>query len=237
MQETPKTVYWQGVREGFPFVLVAAPFATLFGLVATEAGLNVIQVMGFSIVVIAGAAQFAALSLMEENAPTIIVILTALAVNLRMAMYSAALAPHIGAAPLWQRALAGYLLVDQNYAMSEIRFQERGDWNAAQKISYYFGVVTALVPVWYGCTLLGALFGNIIPGSWGLDFAVPITFIALVAPALRTPAHIVAAVVSVIAALLLSGLPYGSGLLIAGALAMASGAEVERRMENRAGQS
>jgi predicted branched-subunit amino acid permease len=82
------------------------PFAILFGVVGTEAGLNLAQVMGFSIGVVAGASQFAALQLMSENAPALIVVASALAVNLRMAMYSAALAPHLGPASLRDRALS-----------------------------------------------------------------------------------------------------------------------------------
>jgi hypothetical protein len=67
--------------------------------------------------VIAGASQFAALQLMSENAPTLIVVASALAVNLRMAMYSAALAPHLGPASLKDRALIAYMNVDQSYAL------------------------------------------------------------------------------------------------------------------------
>jgi predicted branched-subunit amino acid permease len=93
------------------------PFAILFGVVGTEAGLNLAQVMGFSVGVIAGASQFAALQLMSENAPTLIVVASALAVNLRMAMYSAALAPHLGPASLRDRALIAYMNVDQTYAL------------------------------------------------------------------------------------------------------------------------
>ena len=42
-----------------------------------------------------------------------------LAVNLRMAMYSASLVAHLGPARLWQRALVAYLNVDQTYALVE----------------------------------------------------------------------------------------------------------------------
>jgi predicted branched-subunit amino acid permease len=60
--------YWRGVRDGLPFVLVACPFALLFGVVAAEAGLSLAATMGFSFLVIAGAAQFAAVQLMSEGA-------------------------------------------------------------------------------------------------------------------------------------------------------------------------
>ena len=100
MISNTKAAYRQGVLDGAPFVLVVVPFAMVFGLLAVEAGLPVVQVMAFSGAVIAGAAQFTALGLMVDGTPTLIVLLTALAVNLRMAMYSAALAPWLGPAPL-----------------------------------------------------------------------------------------------------------------------------------------
>ena len=110
------------------------PFATLFGVLATEAGLNVVETMAFSIVVIAGAAQFTALQLMQENTPTVIVLISALAVNLRMAMYSASLTPYIGAAPLWQRALCAYLTVDQSYVVGVSKFEREPDMTVPERV-------------------------------------------------------------------------------------------------------
>ena len=110
--QTTKSIYWQGVRDGAPFILVIVPFSLLFGVVATEAGLNVLETMSFSVLVIAGAAQFTALQLLGDGAPTLIALVSALAVNLRMAMYSASLTPWIGEATLGQRAIAAYFTAD-----------------------------------------------------------------------------------------------------------------------------
>jgi len=228
-----RSLYWTGVRHGAPFILVIAPFAMLFGVVGTEAGLNLAQVMGFSVVVIAGAAQFTAVQLMVQDAPTLIVLATALAVNLRMAMYSASLAPYLGAAPLWKRAAIAYLLVDQSYAVCHSRFEARPEMTLPERLAYYFGVITPVCPMWYAMTLVGALAGQGIPPEYALDFALPITFLALIAPALRTLAHIAAAAVSVILALLLTSLPYNTGVLVAGLGAMMVGAQIEHWMGRR----
>lgn len=227
---TSKSAYWRGLRDGGPFIIVAGPFALLFGVVGTEAGLNLYEIMGFSVLVIAGAAQFAALQLMIENAPTIIVLVTALAVNMRMAMYSASLTPHLGAAPIWQRAVVAYFNVDQSFALSVADYEARPDQSLGQKFRYFMGTATLIAPTWYTFTLAGALAGDVIPSADGLDFALPITFLAMIGPLLRAPAHILAALTSIILALLFAGLPFGSGLLVAGLGAMAVGAEVERRM-------
>ncbi len=230
---TTKSVYRQGFRDGLPFLIVALPFGMLFGVVATEAGMTLAQTMGFSIAVIAGAAQFTALQLMQENAPVLIILATSLAVNLRMAMYSASLAPHLSNAPLWKRALAAYVLVDQVYAVSLARYDRPPELNTPQKYAYYFGVATPLVPMWYGATFLGARMGAGIPPEFALDFAVPITFLALVAPMLRTVAHLAAALTSVVLSLALAFLPLNLGLLIAALLAMVAGVQVELWMERK----
>lgn len=228
--ETTKSIFWKGARDAAPFILVVGPFGLLFGVVATEAGLEIAATMGFSVLVLAGAAQLTALQLLVDQAPTVIVLVSALAVNLRMAMYSAALTPYLGTAPLWQRALAAYGVVDQSYALSVLRYEENRHWRVSQRMVYFAGTVVPVAPMWYLFTLLGALLGGSIPESLALDFAVPITFLALITPMLRTRAHLAAALVSIALALALAFLPYNLGLLVAGIVAMATGAEVERRM-------
>ena len=227
---TMKSTYLRGARAGAPFVIVVIPFAVLFGVVATEAGLPLAQVMGFSFLVIAGASQFAALQFMTENAPIFIVLASALAVNLRMAMYSAALTPHLGAEPLWRRALISYFLVDQCYAISFEEFQKDEELTPALKTAFFLGSVTPICPLWYVFTWIGAVIGTAIPTEFGLDFILPIAFLAMVGPALRTIAHVAAAFASIILSLLLVNVPLNLGLLIAAVIAMAIGAEVERRL-------
>jgi len=230
---TPKSAYLRGVVDGLPFILVIIPFATLFGLLAVEAGLNVIEALVFSLVVIAGAAQFTALQLMQEDAPTIIVLASALAVNLRMAMYSASLTPYIGSAPLWQRALAAYLTVDQSYMVSVAQFEKEPQMTVPQRIAYFFGAVTPVVPLWYIFTVVGAMLGSRVPDSWALDFALPITFLAMIAPMFRTLAHVVAAFVAVVVSLLAVGVPFSLGIIIAGVVGMVAGAQAELWLERR----
>ncbi|MBN8290891.1 AzlC family ABC transporter permease [Rhodobacter sp. NTK016B] len=234
---TQRQAFWRGFKHGWPFILVVAPFGVVFGVVATEAGLDVLQTMAFSIAVIAGAAQLTAIQMMTDNAPVAIILVTALAVNLRMAMYSASLTPHLGRAPVWQRALIAYLMVDQAFAVSALQYEKTPGWSTPAKVAYYFGVVTLICPIWYVGTLAGAVLGAQIPDTIPIGAAIPIAFIALIGPMLRTLAHVAAALTSVIAALLLAGLPYSLGLLVAGLLAMIVGSGVEvwlaRRQEER----
>jgi predicted branched-subunit amino acid permease len=222
-----RSAYWSGLRDCSPFILVVAPFGLLFGVIATEAGLNLLETMTMTFLVIAGAAQFTALALLEEQAPTIIVIIAALAVNLRMAMYSAALVPHLGKSTLGTRAIASYFVVDQTFAVSIKKFEEQRSWTLSQKLAYFFGCATSIIPFWYSFTLIGALVGQSIPKEYSLDFAIPICFISIIAPMMRSLPHLAAAMVSVIFALLLAWMPYNLWLLVAAIVAMMTGAQAE----------
>lgn len=216
-----------GFVQAVPFILVLVPFAMLFGVVATAAGLDILQTMGFSVLVLAGASQFSAVQLMTEHAPVIVVLLSSLAINLRMAMYSASLLPWLRAAPGWQRALIAYLLVDQTYGMGVQQFERHPRMTVPERVAFLFGATPVLCLPWMIFTYVGATAGQLIPAEWPLDFAVPITFLALIAPMLRTLAHVTAALVAMGGALALAGLPSGTGVLVAGPLGMAAGAWVE----------
>jgi len=226
-----QSYYWKGFRTGLPFILVVAPFGLLFGAVATEAGLSVIQTLAMTVLVIAGAAQFAAVQLLVEEAPLIVIILTGLAVNMRMAMYSASIATHLGPAPTWKKAIAAYFLVDQSYAASLRQYEDTPKMTAEEKLRFFFGTISPICTAWYISTYIGIVAGASIPPEYALDFAVPITFLSLVGPSLRSIPHLGAAVVSVVVSLMLFWLPYNLWLIIAALLAMMTGAYLEKRME------
>lgn len=228
---TTKSAYWAGVRDGLPFIVMVVPFALLFGVVGIEAGLSMAQTMSFSVLVIAGASQFAALQLMLENAAIGFVLLAALAVNLRMAMYSAALAPHLGSAPFWQRALVGYLNFDQSYMASIAKYEDNPQMTLPAKVAYFLGVALVISPLWCVFTYIGARLGATVPADIEIAFILPIAFLSMVAPMLKSLAHVAAAFVSIIVAISLVGLPAGSGLLIAAVCAMLTGVVVETWME------
>jgi len=230
---TTKSAFWAGVRDGAPFMVVAGPFAMLFGVLATEAGLNLFEVMSFSVVVIAGAAQFTALQLMQDNAPVVIVLISALAVNLRVAMYSAALTPYLGSAPMWQRIFAAYLLVDQSYALSHAKYETTPGMTVPQRMAYYFGTCTLVMIFWFGCSYAGAALGTALPADIPLDFALPIAFLSMVAPMVRTLPHLIAAAVAILVSLVAVSVPYSLGLLIAGLAGMMAGAQAEVLLHKR----
>lgn len=224
-----------GLLASLPFLLMLIPFALVFGVVAVEAGLSLPQIMGFSTLVLAGASQITAVQLLADGAPLIVVLASALAVNLRLAMYSAALTPWIGRASPAARGLVAFSMTDQIFAIALNRYEAMPRMTMPERLSFYAASALVLAAPWPGFTWLGATLGRTIPDRFALDFAVPITFLALVAPLLRSRPHAIAAATGFGLALLLTGMPNGTGLMIAAPVAMAVGAALEARAARKAG--
>ncbi|KGJ03149.1 Predicted branched-chain amino acid permease (azaleucine resistance) [Paracoccus halophilus] len=230
---TPAQALRHGIVQSLPFMLVLVPFGMLFGVVAAEAGLQLSQALGFSVIVLAGASQFTAVQMIMDHAPAAIIILAAVAVNLRMAMYSAALVPWLGEARPRERGLIAYLLIDQTFALSLQHYEKHPRLTVPQRVGYFLGSSIGACLPWIIACALGHVLGRAIPDSLALDFAVPITFLAMIGPMLRTLAHVVAALVAILASLVFAFLPAGTGLFVAAPLAMLSGALVETWTERR----
>jgi predicted branched-subunit amino acid permease len=118
------------------------------------------------------------------------------------------------------------MLVDQNYAATMTKGRFRPDVDV---IPYYMGCWLALASVWQLSNIAGALLGPLVPTSWGLDFAVPLVFLALLAPTLKDRTAVgVAVVTGVASAVLVPVLPMQSGLVVALVLGMLYGAWRDR---------
>ena len=203
-----------GVRDVSPLLLGIVPFGLVAGIAAVEVGFTLLQAVGLSVIVFAGASQLAALELLGENAPIAVVIGTAVVINLRMVMYSASIAPHFARYGARIRAALAYVLTDQAYALSVAEFAENDD---RSRWKYYLGAAGSLWIIWQVATIVGVVLGAGVPEEWGLTFAVPLVFLALLVPAMKDRPSTVAGAVGGSVAVVAAGLPLNLGLL-AGAL-------------------
>ncbi len=223
----------KGVLAGFwaalPMLIAVIPFGLIFGAVAREAGLDVLETMAFTVIVVAGAAQLVALQMLDEHAPVIVAVLAGAAVNLRMAMYSAAIAPHWRGASTAFRVVGAYFLHDQSFGLTAQRHARDPDEPLADRLGFFLGVGTLTVSFWMGSSLVGAVLGARLPEGWGLGFAVPVCFLAIAAPMIRGAGHLAAAVTGVLVALAASGLPWNLGVMLAAVAGITAGVVVERR--------
>jgi predicted branched-subunit amino acid permease len=205
-----------GFLEMLPACLGLVPFGIVCGVGAAAAGASWLTSLGMSAIIFSGAAQIVAAQMIAADAPFLVIVLTTTVLGLRLLMYSAAIAPYLKPLPeRWQRALA-FMLSDQVFAAAIRRFHIDDDRVAAGR--HFLGSGFALWFAWQVSCMLGYFAGNLIPASWSLEFAVPLCFIALVAPLYRESPTILAASTAGIAVLALAHLPMRLNLIAAGLL-------------------
>lgn len=220
----------RGVGDALPLIASYVPFGLILG--ATIATSDVPDLPGWlsSALIFAGASQLAAVDLLDADAVAAVVIATALVINLRHVMYSGALAPRFREqSKLWQFA-APYLLADPVYTFSAIRF-EHEITQPAERRAYYLSLGVTLWVGWQVLTGAGILVGAVLPESWPLDLAVPLTFLALVAPAIVDRATAAAAVVGGVTAVLARDVALHLGLMVGALAGTVAGMVAERWVE------
>ena len=246
-----------GCRAEAPLLLGVAPFGMIYGIAALAAGVPAWLAQLASAVVFAGAAQLVIVQMLAAGAGALPIALTSGLLNLRHMLYSASMAEYVCHLPRRWRLLLAYLLTDEAYAVAVLRYQPREDESdptqgRADTASgctpsptlepsdgvetdlrhwYFLGAGFTLWMGWQLSTAVGLLFGATIPAEWELDFAVPLTFIALLTLLLRERAGQAAALVAALGALAFASLPYKLGLVAAIVLGLVAGMWTVRRIE------
>jgi len=224
---TPRHEFWRGVRDETPILLGVAPFGLIFGALAMDAHIAVPFVQAMSSIIFAGSSQLIAAQMIGARASALVILLVVFVVNLRHALYSASVAPHVRMlAPGWKFLLA-YLLTDEAYAVTITHYNQDGD--PANKHWHFLGAGVTLWTTWQVSTAMGIFIGAQLPQNWPLDFVLPLTFIALVVPALKDKASVVAAVTAALVGILTFGFPLKTGLLVTAFVGILSGLLVEGR--------
>ncbi|HEX4206178.1 MAG TPA: AzlC family ABC transporter permease [Ktedonobacteraceae bacterium] len=228
---TKRAEFLTGIKDTLPILLGVLPFGMIYGASAVGAHISSVVAQAMSFIVFAGSAQFVTVQLIGASVPAGVIILTACVINLRHALYSASVAPYLKKlGPFWQMLLA-YVLTDEVYAVVITHYQRSGD--GTHKHWYFLGAGLALWSGWQVSTAMGLLLGAHIPASWSLDFALPLTFIALVVPSLKRRADGLVAATAGIVALLAAHLPFNSGLLVATCVGIIVGMSVEAMSKKR----
>jgi len=224
---TSRSELLHGIRDELPILIGVVPFGMIYGVSALSAGIPAIIAQAMSCIVFAGSAQFVIAQLIRAGTPSPVVILTAFIVNIRHMLYSASVAPYTRRLhPLWKWLLA-YLLTDEAYAMTISHYQKSGD--GEQNHWYFLGAGLALWTTWQLSTAAGIFLGGQIPASWSLDFTGPLTFIALVVPALKDRVSTIVALAAASTALLVIALPLKLGIAVAALVGITVGLTLEMK--------
>lgn len=219
--------FWAGVRAELPLLIGVMPFGMIYGVLALNAGLTPAPAQLMSSIVFAGSAQFITAQLIRDAVPGLVIVLTIAVVNLRHMLYSASVAPYLRALPMRWKVALSYLLTDEAYAVAIHNYEQEGVSSSGHW--FFLGAGLSLWTSWQLSTAAGILLGTTLPESWPLDFALPVTFIALIMPALKDRPAIAASFSAGAVALLAYDFPYKLGLMLAGTLGIVVGTLFERR--------
>lgn len=218
---TYRAEFWQGVRDLLPLVSGVLPFGLIAGANGVALGMSPETIMGMTVLFFAGSAQLAAYQLIQENAPFVIILVTAVVVNLRFAIYSATFAPLLAPMKRIKRWPLAYMLSDQVYGLCSVPAQQqRSD---GERLWYLIGVATSMWLSWVLSVVAGIALGASIPPEWSLEFTIPLAFLAMLVATITRPILLIVAVVSGLSAVLFQLLPYNSGFIVAVAAGVIAG--------------
>ncbi len=229
-----RPAFFEGVRDMMPALIGIFPFGMVCGIGALAAGISPVATLAMSAIMFSGSAQIVAAQLLAAGAPLLVIVLSCTVIGLRFLVYSAAMAPYLRPLDHRWRNLLSFILTDQAFASTVQRFRDSDDVRA--NASYFLGAGLLLWVVWQVSTLAGILVGQVIPASWQLEFVVPLTFIAVLAPLLRDRVSLLVAIMATIAAIALDSMPMRLSMICAGLIGIAAGVVVDtlatRRAEN-----
>ena len=217
--------FWKGVLAQIPVQLGVVPFGLVFGVLGIASGLTVLQTILMSSIIFGGASQVVFAQLWSIGASPIVTGGSVAIINSRHIIYSANISKYISVLSLRWRLALGYLLTDKAFAIS---FQEFENRNRFAHYRLLGGGLTLWV-FWQISTVTGVFLGANIPPYLNLEFAIPLTFIAIILPRLKSIAQISTAVTASIIAIFGQEIPYGLWIIVASISGMFIGGLINQR--------
>lgn len=221
----------EGFRAFLPLSVGLIPWAMVTGVAMQSAGLSLLQAMGMNVIVFAAVAQIGTLPLIVADAPLWLIGLTALALNLRFMIFSAAIARGFEGIGVFRRALCGYLLIDGIFAVCTDRMLREPDPHF--RLGYYLAPAVWGWCLWQVSTLAGVLGADVLPRDWSLDFMAPIALMVILVSLTKQRPMLVAAAVGGTASVLLQNMPLKLGVIVAILIGMVAGFIAQRRVGKR----
>jgi predicted branched-subunit amino acid permease len=164
-----------GARAMVPWLAGIGPFGLAIGVTAAQTGVDPLASWLTAPLVYAGSAQLVTINLLDAGAGAVVIVTSVLAVNLRMVVYSATMAPYWQRESFAWRALAAYLLVDPSLAVGVDGYLATTDCRRGH--THYFGAAATLWIAWIAVITAGLLVGGRLPAAPWLALA-PAIFLA-----------------------------------------------------------
>lgn len=219
IQSGNRRIIYQASLDVLPLAIAVVPWGILCGSLAIKVGLSPLQAQLMSLLVFAGAAQLASLTLMGGALTSIFT--STFVISSRHLLYSAVFREHVKKSAFWMRCCIAFFLTDEMFAVTCAYLEKN------KLFSHCYALTAGVVfyVIWNIATFVGIYLGQFIPNieSLGLEFAIAATFIAIVIPSIKSKPILLSVVVSGITVLILSILGSEHALILATLIGMLSG--------------
>jgi 4-azaleucine resistance transporter AzlC len=159
-------------KQSLPVIAAYFPLGVVFGLLFVDSGYSWYLAPLMSAFVYAGAVQFLALTMMENNASLLAILLAAFFVAFRNTFYGISFLERFKSVTGIKKGILIFGLVDGAYAILGA--------NPKASLKFCLFVNLILYFSWVFGTFLGAFFSDWLPNMKGLDFILPAFFMVLV---------------------------------------------------------
>lgn len=210
-----RTAFSEGLRVMAPFGVAIGVWGLVTGVAMVNAGLSIPACLVITFTVFAGSAQLAVLPLIATGTPLPIVWATALLVNLRFVIFSAASRKSFVDLPWQQRLLAGYLNGDVGFALFSRRFANDTVHGTPEQYGYFYATAMVNWISWQSASVLGFVLGGLAPTDWGLELAAYLALLTVLIPMVKKAPAIAGVLVTLVLAIATVGWPMRLGLLVA----------------------
>ncbi len=214
-------VFKQGIFEELPLQLGVFPFGIIYGIMAIESGLTPMQAFLMSSIIFGGASQVAFVQLISSNTPFGVIVTTVGAINSRHFLYSISMMEYLKSLSLKWRIVLAYLLTDEAYAISIRKFINEP--NISFLHFHLLGTGMTLFLSWQTSTLMGVFLGGDLPQFLDLQFIIPLTFIAIIVPMIKSVSTFLVVIASAFSGLILKSLDINFWIIISGIIGVVIG--------------
>lgn len=214
--QSARQQFFKGTIAMLPLSIAVIPWGILAGSMAIHAGLPWSKALAMSVVVFAGAAQLLSLGLVMAGASTLSILFSVYFLTTQHLIYALTLRNDIVKQVWYIRVAQGFLLTDEQFALSASQQQ--------RSIAYLLGAGLCFYLFWVIFSAVGIVFASVIPNfqQYPLDFSVIAIFIPMILALTNNLTTLLAVLITSITAFMFKALHIDSGLLIAAALGMAS---------------
>ncbi|MED2974011.1 AzlC family ABC transporter permease [Fictibacillus sp. B-59209] len=180
--------FYTGIQAGLSIAIGYLPIAFTYGLLAKSSGLSLVETVGMSVIVFAGASQYIALSMIGAGTGAFEIIITAFIMNIRHLLMSASLNERMKDDAKWIKAIYGFLITDETFSVAATRTEKK------LTSAFMLGLGLIAYGSWVVNSGVGYLIGAGLPATIqnGMAVALYAMFIGLLIPSAKKSRKVIA---------------------------------------------